>query len=975
MRKILLAFLIVCFVHEVSAQFVTIPDSNFRKYLLAHFPSAMLGNTMDTTYPGIVNATSVDCDSMFIVDIDGIQYFDNLVYLSCEYNLIKSFPNLPNTITTIICKVNQLDSLPSMLPPNLTDLYCESNQLKKLPIFPISTLRVNCSYNLIDTIVSFPTQIEEYYCASNLIQHLPVFPNSIVRFNCAGNMINTLPSLPPLLQYLYVSSNPLGVLPTLPSSLVTLVCGNNNLTGLPTLPINLDTLVCSNNMLSTLPSLPINMAYLNCELNSITMLPTLPNDLVVLNCNNNLLTTLPSLPPNLDMLNCSVNSIPSLPFLPLSLRFLDYSANPITTMPSLPMNLNILIWNWNPTPILPSLPASLWFLEANHNLLDSLPTLPVNLNHLSCSNDSLLVLPPLPQSLNYLDVSSNFLSVLPPLPNQLYTLHFANNLISTFNTMPSSVRALDCSGNTSIPCLPRMPKSMDYIRFNNTSINCLPSHFLILDSSKCSNNLNTVPLCLPASGCLCVWNIAGNLHSYIASTCQQDSITPGANVLGLKVGLYKNGLLQNDMFLTSRGEYSFDTGDNDTLDVVPMLAGTQFIVACPSSGTQQVILSPLDSMKPSINFAVECNGIDAGVQSMAGRFRPGVISHISLKAGDLAQMFNVICTTINPGTVTTVIEGPVTYLQPSVNALTPSLINGNVLTYNVSNLSALDYKTAFGIDVITDISATMGSKVCVKTEITNVANDINATNDKMEVCFPVVNSFDPNAKYVSPASNSEPGDWLTYTIQFQNTGNDTAYKIVVRDTLSENLDEASFTYMGSSHNAEVVKNGKFLAFEFNDINLLDSLHNEPESHGWLQFKIQLKTMLPYGTKTYNRASIYFDFNDPILTNIATNYIGPDTTYEVGSNPIKVPNAITPNRDGLNDIFHVINNNYLTTKSIKIDQIVILNRYGQQMYIGGGNEFKWEPMQDVPLDVYAYKIVYHTFSGNSYIQRGDIVLIR
>jgi uncharacterized repeat protein (TIGR01451 family)/gliding motility-associated-like protein len=496
-----------------------------------------------------------------------------------------------------------------------------------------------------------------------------------------------------------------------------------------------------------------------------------------------------------------------------------------------------------------------------------------------------------------------------------------------------------------------------------------------LDSSKCSNNLNTVPLCLPASGCLCVWNIAGNLHSYIASTCQQDSITPGANVLGLKVGLYKNGLLQNDMFLTSRGEYSFDTGDNDTLDVVPMLAGTQFIVACPSSGTQQVILSPLDSMKPSINFAVECNGIEAGVQSMAGRFRPGVISHISLKAGDLAQMFNVICTTINPGTVTTVIEGPVTYLQPSVNALTPSLINGNVLTYNVSNLSALDYKTAFGIDVITDISATMGSEVCVKTEITNVANDINATNDKMEVCFPVVNSFDPNAKYVSPSSNSEPGDWLTYTIQFQNTGNDTAYKIVVRDTLSENLDEASFTYMGSSHNAEVVKNGKFLAFEFNDINLLDSLHNEPESHGWLQFKIQLKTMLPYGTKTYNRASIYFDFNDPILTNIATNYIGPDTTYEVGSNPIKVPNAITPNRDGLNDIFHVINNNYLTTKSIKIDQIVILNRYGQQMYIGGGNEFKWEPIQDVPLDVYAYKIVYHTFSGNSYIQRGDIVLIR
>jgi hypothetical protein len=60
---------------------------------------------------------------------------------------------------------------------------------------------------------------------------------------------------------------------------------------------------------------------------------------------------------------------------------------------------------------------------------------------------------------------------------------------------------------------------------------------------------------------------------------------------------------------------------------------------------------------------------------------------------------------------------------------------------------------------------------------------------------------------------------------------------------------------------------------FPTINLLDSTHDEPHSHGFVQFSIKPKAGLPLGTQINNRADIYFDYNSPVITNtaIATIY--------------------------------------------------------------------------------------------------------
>ena len=89
--------------------------------------------------------------------------------------------------------------------------------------------------------------------------------------------------------------------------------------------------------------------------------------------------------------------------------------------------------------------------------------------------------------------------------------------------------------------------------------------------------------------------------------------------------------------------------------------------------------------------------------------------------------------------------------------------------------------------------------------------------------------------------------------------------------LDPNLDWSSFEAITASHpfNTELRPNGK-VSFYFNDILLPDSTTNEPESHGFVQYRISPKDGLEENTLIANEASIFFDFNPPIITNTVVN---------------------------------------------------------------------------------------------------------
>lgn len=160
-------------------------------------------------------------------------------------------------------------------------------------------------------------------------------------------------------------------------------------------------------------------------------------------------------------------------------------------------------------------------------------------------------------------------------------------------------------------------------------------------------------------------------------------------------------------------------------------------------------------------------------------------------------------------------------------------------------------------------------------KITPYAGDCDTTNNHYIIIDSLYDSHDPNEKDVSPAGNlSDDDTLLTYNIRFQNTGNDTAWFITVKDTLSPYLDPASVRTIATSppYTSFTLSGPGILTWVFNPAYLPDSLANAGGSVGFINFQVNTKKNLPLGAIINNSASIYFDYNTPVVTNTTSSTI-------------------------------------------------------------------------------------------------------
>lgn len=135
-------------------------------------------------------------------------------------------------------------------------------------------------------------------------------------------------------------------------------------------------------------------------------------------------------------------------------------------------------------------------------------------------------------------------------------------------------------------------------------------------------------------------------------------------------------------------------------------------------------------------------------------------------------------------------------------------------------------------------------------------------------------AYDPNDKLVNPNRPDSLGlmdQPITYTLRFQNTGNDYALNVEVRDTLSEYLNPNSFRLIDTSHPDELSvvfdpDDNYIVNFKFDNIYLPDSTTNEPGSNGFIMYQISALEGTPFNTEINNTGHIYFDFNPAIVTN-------------------------------------------------------------------------------------------------------------
>jgi uncharacterized repeat protein (TIGR01451 family) len=632
-------------------------------------------------------------------------------------------------------------------------------------------------------------------------------------------------------------------------------CMNGNLMDITcNAVINEDTIIISSTQIQNLEGIEYftNLKSLYCAYNQISYIPVLPATLTSLTCSNNLLTYfLGPLPPNLKYLDCTFNQLYFLPVLPSSLLQLNCGVNALTYLPPLPPGLTDLGTWYNQLTSLPTLPITLHTLNCGHNNLTSLPQLPPNdLYYLFCLGNQITNLPALSTNMDYLDCGHNQLTSLPELPNYLQHLYVDNNPLT---------------------CLPELKTITDF-NFTGTAILCLPNYGNVTSSTPL---LSSLPLCdlFNTNNCTAYWNVSGKVYNDSNSNCIAD-----ANELRLsnmKLMLDSAGTLIQQTYTGGEGFYSFDT-DTGTYTYTVDTTDLPVMVTCPAAGFQTSVLTVVDSMDFDMDFGMQCKpGFDVGVTSVvrdSGVFRPTQFARLKIAAGDISNFYGLHCASGISGTVQVVFNGAVSFIGASAGAITP-VVSGDTLLYSIADFGTVNLNSDFGFTMLTDTTAVIGSQVCFDVNVSPTAGDINPANNSLHYCFTVVNSIDPNTKEVFPEGNIDTSQhWLTYTINFQNTGTAAAQHIYILDTLDNSLDESSFTLLSYSFEPLTQVLGKVIRFNFPNINLPDSTSDEPHSHGYVQYKVKIKPGLTNGTLIHNTADIIFDFNTPVTTNTTENQI-------------------------------------------------------------------------------------------------------
>ncbi len=209
------------------------------------------------------------------------------------------------------------------------------------------------------------------------------------------------------------------------------------------------------------------------------------------------------------------------------------------------------------------------------------------------------------------------------------------------------------------------------------------------------------------------------------------------------------------------------------------------------------------------------------------------------------------------------------------STITPDYVNGDTIRWNTPIINTISNYTVGGtVLFMTPAALQMVTLTMIDSVFDGGGNFIEVVIDTWT--YQVSCAYDPNDKHVNPegvlSQNFTPIDAeLTYLINFQNTGNDTAYDVFIFDTLDADLDFSTLEVVESSHelNLQMTPNGE-LRFNFFNIMLPDSGADEPASHGWVLYRIRPNTGIADPTEITNTSYIVFDLNAPIVTNTTLN---------------------------------------------------------------------------------------------------------
>ena len=119
-------------------------------------------------------------------------------------------------------------------------------------------------------------------------------------------------------------------------------------------------------------------------------------------------------------------------------------------------------------------------------------------------------------------------------------------------------------------------------------------------------------------------------------------------------------------------------------------------------------------------------------------------------------------------------------------------------------------------------------------------------------------------------------------------------------------------------------------------------------------------------------------NPTTYTLIIKNATGCELTFSSPPIPVlapvfDIPNAFTPDGDGVNDFFNVVYRG-----KIEITKFNVFNRWGQTVYKNETPTTGWDGRfngTDAPSDIYVYYIIIKFPDGQEFVKKGDLTLFR
>jgi alpha-tubulin suppressor-like RCC1 family protein len=223
----------------------------------------------------------------------------------------------------------------------------------------------------------------------------------------------------------------------------------------------------------------------------------------------------------------------------------------------------------------------------------------------------------------------------------------------------------------------------------------------------------------------------------------------------------------------------------------------------------------------------------------------------------------------------------------------PPTISNNILTWNVTSIAPFETRyidAFFTINTPTDPNNPVlgGDMMTYISAITPSTGDATPANNTHTFTDTAVNAYDPNDVTCfegDKISLAQVPDDLTYRIRFQNTGSAAATNILVTNDIDPDLDISTFQPIASSHaHTTTITSPTEIKFTFLNINLADSTTDEPNSHGWIIYKMKPLSTAVIGDTFENNANIFFDYNAPVITNTAITTVAattsvPDDNFE------------------------------------------------------------------------------------------------